>query len=425
MKKLLASVLLVAVLVAAFGLNVFAAEVGQSVTQEKGLGVTLVSVKHNMQGADGFNDPAFLTDGERGTTDDAHHNLWMASAEPSVAINDDTNLTAEMKAAFSAKGTNYILFEYSDVATFGAYSVHFMAWSAEQKGVALAQWTVLYSADGKDWKVAEAVTGNKDVRSFRTYDQPIEAKYFAFITKGRVSAQDPANQYSTRLRLSELDFSFPGKVTVTDNFMPINFAVADEEDRRCDAEMQGYSNKYYLVDGTVATTKSYKTTYKMDYATILLGSAGRVFGADFAAAEAIDGYIKFDFDEAAVIGSYDVHAINGKSFNEGWSVYASEDGKTWTKVDTVEAADVAATTTSRTLKNAVTAKSIAICPVAPEDTAYCEITEISFNAGEIGAASGAPGAAGGVSIGLIIGIVAAVVVAGAVVVVVVLKKKKQ
>ena len=424
MKKLLASVLLVAMLVAALGLNVFAAEVGESVTQEKSVGAKLVSVKHNMTAADGYNDPTFLSDGRRGVNE--HSNLWVSSQEPSVAINDDTNLTAEMKAAFSAKGTNYMLFEYSDVATFGAYSIHFQAWSAQQKGLTLKEWTVLYSVDGKDWKVAEEVTGNKDFKAFRTYEQPIEAKYFAFVTKGRAAAQDPENQYSTKLRLSELDFSFPGKITVTDNFMPIDYQVPEEDDRRCDPEEQGYNNNYYLVDGTVATEKAYNTTYKMDYSNILLGSAARVFGADFATAEAIDGYIKFDFDEVVNIGSYDVYAIDGKSFVEGWSVYATEDGTTWTKVDTVAAADVAATTTNRTLENAVTAKSIARCPVAPAEETYCEITEISFNAGEAAKAPGVLGAEGGLSTGVIIGIVAAVVVvAAAVVVVVVLKKKKK
>ena len=419
MKKLIASVLLVAMLVAAFGLNVFAAEAGESITQEKGLGVELVSVKHNMENAENQGDPAFLSDGKRGVTE--HGNLWRAAHEPKVAINDDTNLNAETKAAFSAKGTNYILFEYSDVATFGAYSVHFQSWSAQQKGLTLSAWTVLYSVDGKDWKVAEEVTDNGDARAFRPYEKPIEAKYFAFVYKGREAVQDPENQYATHLRLSEMDFSFPGKVTITDNFMPIDYQVPEENDRRCDPEELGYNNNYYLVDGTVATEKAYNTTYRMDYANILLGSAARVFGADFATAEAIDGYIKFDFDEAVNIGSYDVNAINGKSFVEGWSVYATEDGTTWTKVDTVAAADVAATTTNRTLEKAVTAKSIAICPVTPEEETYCEITEISFNAAE---AAVVPGAAG-MNIGLIIGIVAVVVVAAAVVAVVVLKKKKK
>ena len=232
MKKLIASVLLVTMLVAAFGLNVFAAEAGESITQEKSIGVELVSVKHNMENAEGQGDPALLSDGRRGVTE--HSTLWRALHEPKVAINDDTNLTAEMKAAFSAKGTNYILFEYSDVATFGAYSVHFQAWSAQQKGLTLRNWTVLYSADGKDWKVAEEVKDNPDFKSFRPYAEPIEAKYFAFVYKGREDVQDPENQYSTHLRLSELDFSFPGKITITDNFMPIDYQVPEESDRRCD-----------------------------------------------------------------------------------------------------------------------------------------------------------------------------------------------
>ena len=363
MKKLVASVLLVAMLVAAFGLNVFAAEAGESITQEKSIGVKLVSVKHNMEPDEGFGDTAFLSDGKRGVTE--HNNLWRANHVPKVAINDDTNLTAEMKAAFSAKGTNYLLFEYSDVATFGAYSVHFQAWSAQQKGLTLRNWTTLYSVDGKDWKVAEEVKDNPDFKSFRTYEQPIEAKYFAFIYKGQEDVQDPTNQYSNKLRLSELDFSFPGKITITDNFMPIDYQVPEESDRRCDPEEQGYNNNYYLVDGTVATEKAYNTTYKMDYSNILLGSAARVFGADFATAEAIDGYIKFDFDEVVNIGSYDVYAIDGKSFVKGWNVYATEDGTTWTKIDTVAEADVAATTTNRTLEKAVAAKSVALCPIAP------------------------------------------------------------